>query len=229
MEDVVLMGDPRVAAIPIRECGDKLVDIHTVPELAVMSLEGNPQHSQTYRFLRQKVVQRLRQAQQLLPDGFRFLLSEGYRPYDLQDYYFTKYRQRLLDADPTLSSDEVYMAASQFVSPPEVAPHASGAAIDLTLADGDGEEVTMGCPIDTSPEESEGACYFAAANISPAARQNRTILATALTSAGLVNYPTEWWHWSYGDRYWALKTGEEHAIFGPMRSPVVEPPVWRKS
>ena len=19
-----------------------------------------------------------------------------------------------------------------------------------------------------------------------------------------MNYPTEWWHWSYGDRYWAL-------------------------
>ena len=24
---------------------------------------------------------------------------------------------------------------------------------------------------------------------------------------GLVNYPTEWWHYSYGDRYWALATG----------------------
>jgi len=122
------------------------------------------------------------------------------------------------------------MAASQFVSPPEVAPHVSGAAIDLTLADGDGEEVDMGTPIDTSPQDSQGACYFAAANISPAARQHRTILATALTCAGLVNYPTEWWHWPYGDRYWALTTGREHAIFGPMlRSPVVESPVWRRS
>ena len=26
------------------------------------------------------------------------------------------------------------------------------------------------------------------------ARHNRTVLAEALSSAGLVNYPTEWWH-----------------------------------
>jgi len=77
------MGDPRVAAIPVRECGDKLVDIHAAPELAVMSVEGNPQLSQAYSFLRQEVVQCLQRAQQLLPDRYRLLLSEGYRPYDL--------------------------------------------------------------------------------------------------------------------------------------------------
>ena len=37
-----------------------------------------------------------------------------------------------------------------------------------------------------------------------------------LGGAGLVNYPTEWWHWSYGDRYWALVTGAAHALYGPV-------------
>jgi D-alanyl-D-alanine dipeptidase len=32
----------------------------------------------------------------------------------------------------------------------------------------------------------------------------------------LVNYPTEWWHWSYGDRYWALMTGAPAALYGPV-------------
>ncbi|SED95789.1 D-ala-D-ala dipeptidase [Streptomyces sp. TLI_105] len=36
-----------------------------------------------------------------------------------------------------------------------------------------------------------------------------------LTSTGLVNYPTEWWHWSYGDRYWAPATGAATAPYGP--------------
>lgn len=121
------------------------------------------------------------------------------------------------------------MKASRFVSPPEVAPHVSGAAIDLSLADLDGDEVDMGTPIDTSPLDSDGACYFAAENISSAARQNRTVLSVALTAAGLVNYPTEWWHWSYGDRYWALMTGAEHALFGPMRSPIAESATWQRS
>jgi zinc D-Ala-D-Ala dipeptidase len=31
-----------------------------------------------------------------------------------------------------------------------------------------------------------------------------------------VNYPTEWWHWSYGDRYWAYQSGARAARFGPL-------------
>ncbi len=40
-----------------------------------------------------------------------------------------------------------------------------------------------------------------------------------LTAAGLVNYPTEWWHWSFGDRYWALATGKAAALYGPKEIP----------
>jgi D-alanyl-D-alanine dipeptidase len=45
------------------------------------------------------------------------------------------------------------------------------------------------------------------------ARANRAVLGSALTAAGLVNYPTEWWHWSFGDRYWALLTGATAACY----------------
>jgi len=37
-----------------------------------------------------------------------------------------------------------------------------------------------------------------------------------MTVAGFVNYPTEWWHWSYGDRYWAYATHRSAAIYGPV-------------
>jgi len=29
------------------------------------------------------------------------------------------------------------------------------------------------------------------------------ILDTAMKKEGFINYPTEWWHYSYGDKYWA--------------------------
>lgn len=35
----------------------------------------------------------------------------------------------------------------------------------------------------------------------------------AMTTVGFVNYPTEWWHWSYGDKYWAFMKSEPHAIY----------------
>jgi D-alanyl-D-alanine dipeptidase len=47
------------------------------------------------------------------------------------------------------------------------------------------------------------------------ARQNRILLLEAMESTGFVNYPHEWWHFSYGDRYWAYVKGQPAAIYGP--------------
>ncbi|WP_413254142.1 hypothetical protein OG754_38745 [Streptomyces decoyicus] len=44
-------------------------------------------------------------------------------------------------------------------------------------------------------------------------------MGEALSSVGMVNYPTEWWHWSFGDRYWALCTGVAFAPYGPCDLP----------
>ncbi|GAB3977862.1 hypothetical protein GCM10029978_068930 [Actinoallomurus acanthiterrae] len=54
------------------------------------------------------------------------------------------------------------------------------------------------------------------APVSSAARANRDLLADVMTAVGFVNYPTEWWHWSFGDRYWAVATGGKSAIYGPI-------------
>lgn len=222
MTDVVLMGDPRVAALPVEECGEDLVDAR---ELAQLRVADHPDpRSEAYSFMRRSIAERLVRAQGLLPVGLHLLVVEAYRPYELQEYYFDQHRQRLAEARPALSDSEIFLAASRFVSPPDVAPHVSGAAIDLTITTADGRELDMGTPIDASPEESEGACYFAAENIGADARRNRELLASALTAAGLVNYPTEWWHWSYGDRYWALVRGRPGAIFGPVKIATGSPP-----
>ena len=34
-----------------------------------------------------------------------------------------------------------------------------------------------------------------------------------MKKAGFVNYPPEWWHWSYGDRYWAAALNKKFAIY----------------
>jgi D-alanyl-D-alanine dipeptidase len=91
----------------------------------------------------------------------------------------------------------------------------AGAAVDLTLIGAHGP-LDLGTPIDATPEHSNGACFFDATNISREARANRSLLADVLTSAGLVNYPTEWWHWSFGDRYWAYTEQRTEAIYGPL-------------
>ena len=54
--------------------------------------------------------------------------------------------------------------------------------------------------------------------ISLEAQKNRSIMSRALSSVGFVNYPTEYWHWSYGDRYWAYHKHKTYAIYGMVES-----------
>ncbi|MFG1686246.1 M15 family metallopeptidase [Nonomuraea sp. NPDC049269] len=211
--DIVLISDPRVAAIPVRDNGEELADVRG--RLRVD--ERMADRSGAYAHLRSGLLARLERAERRLPDGFHLLIVEGYRPIDTQRRIFEEYRDGLRAAFPEMSPDEAHIAASRYVSPVDVAPHTAGAAVDLTLCAPDGTEYDMGTQVNDNPEESDGGCYTDATNISADARAHRKILAAALEPVGLVNYPTEWWHWSFGDRYWALAEGRPYAVYGPHR------------
>lgn len=210
---IVLMSNPEVTSIKVVDSGDPLIDA----EKEILAFDDRKRsQNPLLSFVRSELATRLHDAQQMLPLGYRLLGIEGYRPLSMQTFYFDRYRQGLIDATPTVSPEEADELASRFVSPPAVAPHVSGAAIDVTLMDYRSKELDLGTPVDANPEASQNACYFAATNISASACRNREILRSVLTKVGLVNYPTEWWHWSYGDRYWALKNRAPHALFGPV-------------
>jgi zinc D-Ala-D-Ala dipeptidase len=213
VSELVLLSNPLVADLPARECGEPLVDLRTIDELVLDYRQADPKGA--YVHLRAGVVERLLVAQGHLPAGVRLLIIEAYRPLWLQERYFEEYAGALRDDNPGWSDAEVRVQASRYISPPEIAPHVSGAAVDLTLCREDGEELDMGTEVNASPEESDNACYTGAPGISASARLNRELLSRALEAAGLVNYPTEWWHWSYGDRYWAMLTGAPAALYGP--------------
>ncbi|GAA3627254.1 M15 family metallopeptidase [Lentzea roselyniae] len=214
MGEVVLMSDARIAAIPVRDCGEPLRDVRRGGVIAVDERKSDDEGA--FAHLREGLLNRLMDAQDLLPRGVRLLFVEGYRPPSLQRFYFERYADELRAGHPEWSAEQVGAAASRYVSPPEIAPHSAGSAVDLTLVSDDGRELDLGTRVNASPEESEGACYTEAENIGQEARANRRLLSGVLSGAGLVNYPTEWWHWSYGDRYWAFVTGADHAVYGPV-------------
>jgi D-alanyl-D-alanine dipeptidase len=216
MHDIVLMADPAVTSIPVRETGESLRDLRGDSRLRLDSRRADA--AGAYAHLRAGVTDRLLAAQATLPDGLRLLIVEGYRPLWLQTADFERYAGGLRAAHPEWDEDVVRREASRSLSPPDVAPHVCGAAVDLTLCTPSGAELPMGGAVNAAPEDDGGACYTAAPGQSPEAARNREILVTALSGAGLVNYPTEWWHWSYGDRYWALQTGAPAALYAPIPS-----------
>ena len=214
VDDVLLLSDPRVAAVPVRECGAPLEDVRRAGTLL---LDRRKQDADgAFAHLRRGLLTRLEEALALLPDGLRLLVVEGYRPPALQERYFAEYRDELRRLHPDRGEAEVHRLASRYISPPEVAPHCAGAAVDLTLTGADGVELDLGTRVNADPEESGGRCFTASPHIGPEARENRRTLSAALAAVGLVNYPTEWWHWSFGDRYWAVVTGAPAACYGPI-------------
>jgi D-alanyl-D-alanine dipeptidase len=213
MEVMLLLSDPIVAAVPARDCGEEFLDVHEHPELALDQRKHDP--AGHWARLREGVLTRLLRAQHALPGGLRLLIIEGYRPAALQQRYFDFHRAELARAHPGWPDQQLQAEASKHIAPPAVAPHPCGAAVDLTLSDDDGTELDLGTPVNATPQASASACFTTAKNISDTARANRDILDTALLEAGLVNYPPEWWHYSYGDRYWAAATGAPAAIYTP--------------
>ncbi|GAA4714452.1 M15 family metallopeptidase [Nocardioides conyzicola] len=203
----ILLSDERVRSVPVVESGEPLVRLPRS-----LSPAG--------ALVRAGLANRLMAADLQLPWVVQLRVVEGFRPVEQQRAIIASYAEQVRLHHPGADDAELARLTSRFVSPVDVAPHVAGAAVDLTLVDACGDELDLGTPIDATPEDSDGRCYFAADGIGADARAHRELLATVLAGHGLVNYPTEWWHWSFGDRYWALTTGARHALYGPVAAAV---------
>lgn len=211
----LFMSDIQIAEMKVHSQKEPFVDLkHFDPDILVdpTFVKRTPYFS----YVRLTVANKLSIAKKYLPSSLHFYVKEGYRPLHLQQQGFEKSLQRVRETSGYHDKDYLYSEASKFVAPPEVAPHPTGGAIDLTLIDKNGIELDLGTVFDAVPQETDNATYFNATNISIEARENRQILASALGKVGFVNYFTEWWHWSYGDKYWATVSGQDFALFEPV-------------
>ncbi|MFC6082809.1 M15 family metallopeptidase [Sphaerisporangium aureirubrum] len=208
----VLLSDRRISDLPVRESGEPLVDLRATGAVRVDARLADPRGA--YAHLRSGAAERLLAAQDLLPGGIRLLVVEGFRPTSLQHRYFEESLAELRAVRSGWEEDRLRAETARYISPPEVAPHVAGAAVDVTLCTVSGAELPMGTEVNETPVGGEGPCYLDWPGLPPDVAANRRTLADAMTAAGFVNYPTEWWHWSYGDRYWAFSSGAPAALYG---------------
>ncbi|MCE4944129.1 dipeptidase [Streptomyces albulus] len=210
---MIVLSDPRVADVPVRDCGEPLAEVAELPRVTLDPGERDPDGA--YGRARAGVCARLRTAVAGLPAGWGFLVVEGHRSSAEQARRFARYQDSLRAAGHT-DPAELHRRTAAFVAPVEVAPHCAGAALDLTLVDDRGRALDMGGAVNGHRTGDEERCPFDAPGLPARARHHRALLGRALGGAGFVNYPSEWWHWSYGDRYWALLTGARCAVYGPV-------------
>ncbi len=215
INNIVLISDPRVLEIKIIENNDPLVDTR---QYGILVDDRKSNDSDSFFYIRKIVLDKLLVVQSFLPKNIKIKLIEGLRPISLQKIYFDSYTQKLREKYPAWDEEKIYKEASQFVSPPEIVPpHCTGGAIDITLVDENNKELDMGTEVNMDPQKSQGACFTEAINVSNLAKKNRKVLINCMEKAGFINYPTEWWHWSYGDKYWAFISKNSHAHFNIIK------------
>lgn len=179
------------------------------PQYYMQKIEG----SLPAIYVRKKVRDLLVKAGERLPDNYKFVLYDAWRPYAVQKFLFDRYMKTLCE-NPLLRNlpqKALMEKASVFVSLPSTDPyhpsvHATGGAVDLTIANEKEEELDMGTDFDAFDDRAFTR-YFELSENSKV-KNNRRILYNIMTSVGFTNLSSEWWHFDYGDSFWARAVGK---------------------
>jgi D-alanyl-D-alanine dipeptidase len=218
---MLLPTDPRITAIPIHENHEPFVDVREEGRIVIGPSPEVPNNTDYY-YLRKKVYEKLVKAQSILPQGLRFCLYEGYRSLQLQQRLFEARFTIVKKLHPEWSYEQQFLETHQMVAPTisldgsqNIPSHVTGGAIDVYLIDDDGNTVDMGIhPKDWLLDHDGSLSFPDSKKISKAAKNHRAIMSHALEHVGFANLATEYWHWSYGDRYWACALGKKSACYG---------------
>ena len=140
---VTLIADEHVLAIPIQECGERLVDLRGLDGLAFDDRKRDA--AELWLRVREGVARRLLLAQAFGPPLARLLIIEGFRPVEVQERYFEAYSAQLRGEHPDWTTRAIREFASRYVAPPDIRPpHCTGGAVDVTLVDDTGNELDLG-------------------------------------------------------------------------------------
>ena len=162
--------------------------------------------------VRKEVAKRLKDAADLLPKGYKFRIWDAWRPFALQKELYEVYSEDLIKifSLDRLSPKERNAVIRKYVSDPVrdiyIPPvHTTGGAVDLTVTDENGTELDMGTGFDSFAPKTHTDFYEdkGLQADGSAIRDNRRLLYNIMTEAGFTNLPSEWWHFDYGDRFWA--------------------------
>lgn len=219
-KEITLIADPRVLQIPIQENHEKLVDLRNKNWLCIGPSPEVPDNHDYY-FVRETVAKKLEMAAHHLPKHIHLCLYEGYRSLALQESLFNHRHALMQRLHPSWNNTQLFNETIRLVSPvrnldgsENIPPHATGAAVDVYLVSENGTALDLGMhPADWQTEDPDISMTYSN-RLSKTARKNREILIDAMQKAGFVNYPTEFWHWSYGDRYWAYVSHHSTAYYG---------------
>ncbi len=143
-------------------------------------------------YMQRETAIKLKKANDLLKasnPGLRILLADGCRPRSVQRRMW-----KFVVGTPM----QKYIA-----NPSAASMHNYGAAVDVTIADAQGNRLDMGCPMDyfgTLSHPAEEPRLLKEGKLSAEQVSNRRLLREVMTKAGFRGLNIEWWHFNSCDR-----------------------------
>jgi len=178
-------------------------------------LPNNLQSGEESIFVRKTVLNKLLAAEKWLRSknkDFQLIVAEGYRSLAMQKQRFAEVYDKLKLTLQNKTEMEILEKCHEQIAVPIVAGHPTGGAVDVLVLDTATKKTldfgTGYC--DWSADEKK---YFASPEISKQERKNRQLLRKAMTQAGFAPYNAEWWHFSYGDKEWAVYYNKEKYLY----------------
>jgi hypothetical protein len=224
----------KIRRIPIRDFGEKIVDIskkrnHRVEMLPTPLKEMmSPDYNAGFPhsgFVRDGVYRALSDMSCYLDEladigGYErgsiiIKVFEGLRDLETQSWLFAKKVEEIRAKNASWSEHRLEEEASKWVSPirNNIPVHSTGAAVDIRLWNEESETFLDMGPFGVIWGHNPTVPTFSE-ELNDKQKLNRLICIMAATRAGLVNYTNEFWHFSLGDRYAAYWTGESEAVYG---------------
>jgi D-alanyl-D-alanine dipeptidase len=171
--------------------------------------------------IREEVLSRLIAVAEDLPPSMHLMLWDGWRPLRVQQSLFDGYVSKLMEENPSLSLEHLEYKALDFVSKPSKNPfypstHATGGAIDLTLCDYTGAILNLGTEFDDFSTKANTRHFESQDWLNPTTPEHdiesgmlRRVLFHAMIQQGFTNFHNEWWHYDFGNQWWAVIKGEK--------------------
>jgi zinc D-Ala-D-Ala dipeptidase len=216
-----VINEKEVSNIPISENNEPLIDLKEQNEISYGPPPDTPLTKNDYTKIRKTVYEKLCQAQNRLPNNWKFRIYEGLRSLNVQKILFESLYNSLKLKKLDQSEEELFEQTSLLIAPVKfyngainIPPHSTGGAVDLEVIDKDGNLVNFGMEIKDWNQVTPNICETFSQDISEDAIKNRKILLDIMHEQDFVNYPQEWWHFSYGDRLWAYLMDKKEAFYG---------------
>ena len=203
-----IMSRRYVGRVHVHECFDPLVDFLPHPHIIF-----NKDTLEEPNLIRKRVLKKLYYIADELPKGVNLKIYKTFRSRIKMNEAFEAVIKEITDKNPDIGRHEAMKLAKYKTDDPKssMGGHETGGAVDVALCDDNGVDFDYG----TKFHEYNDATFTFNRHITKKQMKNRKRLLRIMKRYGFINFPGEWWHFSYGDRMWAAYKGKrDGGIYG---------------